>query len=101
MFIRHLKMLEGSCINLGLSSEEVKLDISIKDISIWKLYKLMRKFKVTRREPNIKHEAVTLFCRPKAMVPCTPVDTEYRPIQDWELSSKSETQEDLALGKFS
>lgn len=42
----------------------------------------MRKFKVTRREPNIKHEAVTLFCRPKAMVPCTPVDTEYRPIQD-------------------
>lgn len=61
----------------------------------------MRKFKVTRSESDIKHEVVTLFCRPKAMVPCTPVDTEHRPLQDREPSSKTETQTNLALGKFS
>lgn len=61
----------------------------------------MRTFKVTRPEPDIKHEAVTLFCRPKAMVPCTPVDTEHRPIWNREPSSKTKTQADLALGKFS
>lgn len=61
----------------------------------------MRKFKVSSSEPNLKHEAVHSFGRPKAMVPCTPVDTKHRPIQDREPSSKTKTQADLALGQFS